>query len=1103
MKKLFATAALVVAAMSVSAEVTPRVPLVPWGAQAEIIITSDLTQKNSDGSWSLNADAQQWITTTYQSGEDIYNDTTLVQQTNRNNVWYDFYDEATDTMIVTSAEKNWGGYLSVLNKAGVKDGLIVVGANRYPAFYVTGTDKAKFYFSGSASKAGYPQIEVYEVGAEEPVAKYTGDIALTKSTWDKSTLLIAEGLDKTKSYKIVARTMALNAETNEYTYEGGDIVLQVVKLYGDQAPMREDGLIISGSEIGSYINQHLTAYPDVKDFTLEGSGKYTIAESIAFNNGFSISGIASAPATIDASALGAPFIKMSDTPGVEAVESGQFVITTPTKIENIKVVGLTKNFFADGGKGYTFVNFTVNNILLQYNTQSGVVWNFAAAMAINFNISNSTFYSNEPGTANFIALSGKRPWQTTGYEEETGKLTFANNTLYNVAKSKQFLNTNTLKGQRYLYEVNSNIFVDVSNKKIYGNMTNNANQLTTDGKNTYLFDGEFFSEPNYNGDEGLQTDPSFKNAAAGDFTIAANTLQAKFRTGDPRWVVAYATDAIDIEVDQSENTDFAAVLNEKLQASEQPSSIKITFFEAGEYPLTQAITTTAPITIQNAGDIDAGVSTIVVNNPMTLGGAIKIDGVNIDATNATAPVITLASNEYKKLDNGFFDLGSIQFKNMTVKGLAQPLIKDNGTKNKISEVLVENCVIELGEIGNKVPFDFSGGSGSAVGAFNIKKSTIWAATPTSGSLFSTQSGSKPTEAGFTVQNFAIDNSTLYNVAKSKNFYTHRQNSQTWLAYYLRNSLIVNCGKSGQFVKGMNGGGNSKNPKWTVSGNAFFFGDEELVDQSANESTGDDEEPVQNSIAGSIEFADLATGNFSANFTLAEGIEIPNSLGDPRWTIKFVQSIVEPSGEVLYALVEGDTFTSGQIVEVKSGDDVVATIQYGEEGGNAFNAAVADGNASAWGYTAYTSGNGTNGNKTGGTWYTIVPAYSGVISAAIVLNADKKFHLTIDGEQNPTFDNNTVSEKFYGPISFNVIGGKAYKFYCDGSKLGFYGFDYKYGPDVEPIVETDVASQVVTVGIQGIPTATVTDGAVYNMNGQRVQTLSKGMYIQNGKKFIVK
>ncbi len=160
-------------------------------------------------------------------------------------------------------------------------------------------------------------------------------------------------------------------------------------------------------------------------------------------------------------------------------------------------------------------------------------------MAINFNITNSTFWSKEAGTANFIAMSGKRPWQVTGYEDETGKLTVANNTFYNVAKSKQFMNTNTLKGQKYLYEFNSNIFVDVSNKKIYGNMTNNAKQLTTDGKNTYFFDGASFAETNYNGDEGLQTDPSFADATTGDFTIGESTKQAREKTGDPRWLTEF------------------------------------------------------------------------------------------------------------------------------------------------------------------------------------------------------------------------------------------------------------------------------------------------------------------------------------------------------------------------------------------------------------------------------------------------------------------------------------------------------------------------------------------------------------------------------------
>ena len=104
-----------------------------------------------------------------------------------------------------------------------------------------------------------------------------------------------------------------------------------------------------------------------------------------------------------------------------------------------------------------------------------------------------------------IALSGKRPWQITGYENETGKLICDHNTFYNMAKKNQFLNTN------------------------------NNKQVTTDEKNTYWFDGAAFSETGYNGDAGLQTDPNFKDAANGDFT-PQGADQVANKTGDPRWL---------------------------------------------------------------------------------------------------------------------------------------------------------------------------------------------------------------------------------------------------------------------------------------------------------------------------------------------------------------------------------------------------------------------------------------------------------------------------------------------------------------------------------------------------------------------------------------
>ena len=317
-------------------------------------------------------------------------------------------------------------------------------------------------------------------------------------------------------------------------------------------PVTVEAADITDGDITAALAAKTTAITEAGDkvgditINLAENGAYTVSAPIAVSAGIVLIGNG---ATIDASgcktgegesAKAAPVILMSKTPSVEAVTSGQYVVKTPSKIDGVKITGLTNAIYADNGTGYAFESFTINDCVFQYSTQSNVVLNFASSMAINFNITNSTFYCNEAGSANFIALSGKRPWQITGYEEETGKLTVANCTFYNVAKAKQFLNTNTLKGQKYLYVMNSNIFVNVSNKKIYGNMTNNKNQLTTDGKNTYMFDGVFFAEPNYNGDEGLQTDPGFKDAANGDFTVNAGSQQAKLQTGDvTHWPVTY------------------------------------------------------------------------------------------------------------------------------------------------------------------------------------------------------------------------------------------------------------------------------------------------------------------------------------------------------------------------------------------------------------------------------------------------------------------------------------------------------------------------------------------------------------------------------------
>jgi hypothetical protein len=137
---------------------------------------------------------------------------------------------------------------------------------------------------------------------------------------------------------------------------------------------------------------------------------------------------------------------------------------------------------------------------------------------------------------------------------------------------------------------------------------------------------------------------------------------------------------------------------------------------------------------------------------------------------------------------------------------------------------------------------------------------------------------------------------MYNLAKGKNFFTHRQSNQKWLSYTVQGNLFVNCGKSGQVIKGMNGGQGGANPTWTIKGNAFNF---DGADTSANEETGDadhtqDETPglnetVQDNVAGVMTFTNVETPDFGGTFEMPFGATAPEALGDNRWTITFTNA----------------------------------------------------------------------------------------------------------------------------------------------------------------------------------------------------------------------
>jgi len=156
-------------------------------------------------------------------------------------------------------------------------------------------------------------------------------------------------------------------------------------------------------------------------------------------------------------------------------------------------------------------------------------------------------------------------------------------------------------------------------------------------------------------------------------------------------------------------------------------------------------------------------------------------------------------------------------------------------------------------------------------------------------------------------------------------------------------------------------------------------------------------------------------------------------------------IVLPDGEpgaiqkTVFAIKEGDTFKSGQTIELEG---IVLT--FGEQGGADFLAAQTQALDDI--FTAYTPGNDVNGNKPGGTFYVFAPQKDGTLTVAVKHNSGKPLYVEEDGIVLPNFNGITFDEVRHYTFSFPVKAGSTYKLYCAGSKLGFYGFVFKWVDD---------------------------------------------------------
>lgn len=418
--------------------------------------------------------------------------------------------------------------------------------------------------------------------------------------------------------------------------------------------------------------------------------------------------------------------------------------------------------------------------------------------------------------------------------------------------------------------------------------------------------------------EGVNTDlevevtPNEENPEEFTFTMPADAviITATFRR--------IAEDII-VNPEDIEGGDIAAALQKKIdeklyvdaEGNEAPCRVRnitINLAEDGEYTV--------------SGTIEAPANLIINGNGSAI-DASALEGPMISMKMPEVPVIDATTNEAGAVIA--YPIDNITVQDVTVEGLAQTFIKSNSLY-LVKDLTVENSVIGFKGAVKKAFFDFSGQTGGNVINLTVNNSTLWADAATqwqNGGFFTSQSSKKLNQMGVAdadlAQTTTITNSTIYNVANGKTTSTLVQNSQSWMKYVVKNNVIANSGKEGQFVAGLNAGQKGKAENWEVDGNVFNWNKNDIQETEASKIAGE----MTNSLACRVLFSDVEKPDFGGIIVLAPDTDAPEEIpGDPRWEFTTYE------GNTITVVVDHEEFgtASAQYPYAIQGEEVGLNIQ---------------------------------------------------------------------------------------------------------------------------------------------------------------------------------
>lgn len=711
--------------------------------------------------------------------------------------------------------------------------------------------------------------------------------------------------------------------------------------------------------------------------SLAADGAYTMSASIEAPAAISIVGDANAPATIDASALATPVISMSTTPTVELINNYYRVSTV--KIANVKITGAKGSLFYDNSKAYCVVDFTIDNALISLASETTAISNealisFKSGGIKDLTIKNSTVY----GTAApkyFVRYSNSARIDRYGYTEatDTWSMTYTNNTFYNVilsGTSGQWGNYQgvSAKAGQMILTIKDNIWYDCSSQVMrrltHSKTFSSFNAASVMQNNTFWNSttGKTDSQDNYGNGTDLVTNPTFVDASAGDFHVFCGSQQAKYKTGDPRWLVEYDAAqalAIPVVISPATDSDITTALNEAKANVDKVGDITINLAADGVYTVSGSLE--APAAIAIVGDANkpatinvAGLKTETISAPFillngTTQAALKVDGTPHEA--------------YKYIEN-------VAVSNVVINALPTPLVRDN-QKTLVNTLSVENVQAEF--VGSSNIFDFN--SKGYPANLSVNNSTLWSKDGHTGYLL--QSGGRvrdlDTDQISYKQIVSLTNSTLYKISVEKQLNNMKGTGQKSLELTMKNVILAECTQNGNEVRGWLGGQNSTNPTVVYENNTYWKAG--AIQTGWIDATKQGSDQTGTYLVTEPAFALASVGDFTlALNTLQNKLKT----GDPRWLGEFVADDVTDSKALLLAeiqkattlLGDADVNTNADAKALKDAIDKAKGVYDTADLNEVINAAIKELQAAEAAYIA-TSINEVNVNADaqGGEWFT--------------------------------------------------------------------------------------------------------------------------------------